>query len=118
MAELFGIETLKDTAKAVVKLGLKVEDALEDGKINFIEAISIGISTAPEAFALSQKGTQLKQEYQDLSDEERVQLVEYVVEEFDLESDKLEAIIEAGFEVLVAIEKLLSKAREAKAVEE
>lgn len=118
MAELFGIETLKKTATAVVKLGLKVEDALEDGKITFFEALSIGIGTAPEAFALAQKGTQLKQEYTDLSDAEREELVTHVVEEFELESDKLEAVIEAGFELLVSLEKLFAKIKDAKEVEE
>jgi len=117
MAEQFGIETLKEAAKAVIKLGIKVEEALEDGKINFFEALSIGISTAPEAFALAQKGGELKQEFNDLSDEEREELISYIVDEFDIESDELEGAIEAGFELLVSIEKLIHKISDLKKVE-
>lgn len=119
MAELFGIETLKKTAKLVVTLGTKVEEALsDDGKVKLMEALGIAISAFPGAFELAQNAGQLKLEFNDLSDEERNELVAYVLEEFDLEADKIEAVIEAGFELLVAIEKLIDKVKEAKEVPE
>lgn len=118
MTELYGIETLKSAATIVVKIGMKVEDALaDDGKVKIMEALGIAISVFPGALNVVQNASQLKLEYNDLSDLERAELVFHVLDELDLEADNIEFIIEAGFEMLVSIEKLVNKIKESKVEE-
>lgn len=114
MSETIGIEKIKEAAIAVIKFGKKLEDALEDGKLSFFEGLSLAIGSAPEAFALAQSAPQLKAEFQDLSDDERVQLVDYVVEELDLNADGVEAVAEAGFELLLSLDNLRRAIKDAK----
>ncbi len=119
MAEQFGISTIKKAAKVAVNLGMKVEDALaDDGKVSFMEVVGIAVGAFPGIFDVVRNAGALKLEYNDLSDEERDELVEYVIEELDLEADNIEAIIESGFDVLVSIEGLVDKISETRVEEQ
>ena len=111
---MYGIEKIKNAAKAVIEFGGKLEEALEDGKIRFTEAVSIAIGTAPDAFEVAQDAAEIKQEFNDLNEEEKEQIVEYVVLELDLDADNIELIIEKGFELLVAIDNLRVVIRDSK----
>ena len=109
-----GIEKIKNAAKAVIRFGNKLEDVLADGKVTFIEGITLAIGTAPDAFEVAQDAKEIKAEFKDLDDVERKVLVDYVVEELDLESEKVEDIAEAGFEFLLALDNFRRAIRDAK----
>jgi hypothetical protein len=109
-----GIETLKEAAKAVISFGNKLEDALADGKLTFIEGITIAIGTAPDAFSLIQDAQELKAEFLDLDDAEMDALSEYVAVELDLDADKIELIVEKGFEFLISLYALVMAIRDAR----
>ena len=118
MAELYGISTIKKAATVVVELGMKIEEALaDDGKVRLLEGVGIAISAFPGALGVVQNAGQLKLEYNDLSDEERAELVLHVLDELDLDADNIEVIIESAFEMLVSIEKLINKIKESKVEE-
>ena len=104
---MLGIEKLKEAALAVVNFGEKVENALADGKLSFIEGITIAIGSAPDAFGLIQDGKEIKAEFQDLDDSEREELCDYVASELDLNADGVEEVAEKGFDLLVAFEALV-----------
>lgn len=111
---MLGIDAIKKAAKAVIRFGDKLEDALADGKITFVEGISLAISAAPDAFSLAQDAQQLKAEFNDLDSNERQELADYVTEELDLEADNVEEIAEKGFNLLVAIDELRVAIKHAK----
>lgn len=113
---MLGIEKLKDAATAAVNFGEKIEDALADGKLSFVEGITIAIGSAPEVFGLIQDGKEIKAEFQDLDDFERRELVEHVAAELDLDSDGIEEVVENGFDLLVSLEALISSIKVLKAV--
>ena len=106
---MVGIEALKQAAKAVISFGDKLEDALEDGKLTFLEGITIAIGTAPDAFKLLQKENiaELKEEFLDLDEDEKDELSVYVAEELDLDADTMEFIVEAGFDFLLSLDSLV-----------
>ena len=117
MAELYGIETIKKAAEVVIKLGMRTEEALsDDGKIKFLEGVGLAIGAFPGVLDVVQNASQLKLEYNDLSDDERDELVSHIILELDLDADNLEEIIESGFEVLISLEKLITKIRESKVI--
>ena len=112
--EILGIETLKQTALTAIKFGQKLEDALADGKLSWGEGLSLAIGVAPDVFKLVPKASLIIAEYKDLSDEERKELAEFIVTELDLESDKVEVLVEKGFALLVALDELIEAAKGAK----
>ncbi|MCK5134887.1 MAG: hypothetical protein KAR19_03805 [Bacteroidales bacterium] len=110
-----GIETLKELAKAVVELGEDIEEKREDGKITVGEGLSIAFGTMPDAYSIARKGRLLKAEYQDLDDNEREELVQYVVDELDLEHDDAEVKIEAGVKLMASFDEFLATFRKKEA---
>ena len=113
MEEEFGIEKLKEIGVDLAKFGMKVEDALEDKKLSFAEAISLGVFAAPKAIAYAGDAEQIKNEVKDLSQEETEELVSHIADKLDLQHDKIEAVIEAGLEWAAATNKLRLVIKEA-----
>lgn len=106
---MIGISNLKIALVAVINLGEKIEKGLaDDGKISLAEALSIGASSFGDVVRFIKSGNAIKQEYTDLDDKERVELIDLVKEELDLENDKVEVIIEKAVELLVNLEDLIS----------
>jgi len=108
-----GIENLKDVARDLAKFGMKVEDALEDKKLSFAEAISLGVFAAPKAIEHAGNAADIKAEFLDLDTDEVDELVAYVSDELDLANDKVEKVIECGFEWLAATNDLRVAIKEA-----
>jgi len=102
-----GIDELKEAAKAVIVFGTKLEEVLEDGKVTLMEGLSVVISTAPDAFELVRDAKVIREEFLDLDPVEKQELLEYVVEELDLKADGVEAVAEAGFNVLISLDTLV-----------
>lgn len=106
-----GIEVLKEAALAGIKFGQKLEGDLADGKLSWAEGLGLAVGSAPDMFKLVPKSSQIIAEFKDLDDDEREELVEYVVAELDLESDKAEKIAEKAFDVLVSLDALIEEIR-------
>lgn len=111
MNEELGIETIRDTLEAVIEFGQKVEEAAADGKVTWTEGISLAVGAIPDAYNIARDGRQLKAEYLDLTDVERDEIVEYIVNELDLDNEDVEVKIEKGFALLVAMDEFISVMR-------
>jgi hypothetical protein len=87
--------------------GVAVAKALEDGKLSVIDVIKFlpVLKAAKEAF---QGLDQIPAELGDLSDVEKAELVDMVKADFDLADDKVEAMIEAGFEVALNVLQIVT----------
>lgn len=108
MAETYGVESIKNVCKALIDLGQGVEEKLaDDGKIRMGEALSLAVDTFPDVYRIAKNGAQLKNEWLDFSEEEKVEVAQYVAAELDLDADDLEAKIEKGFEMLMAVDTFL-----------
>lgn len=104
---MLGIEKLKEITLAGAKFGESLEDKLADGKLSFMEAISLVLEQAPKIFGFVSDAAEIKAEYLDLTDEERVELTAYLTEELDLDSDRAEKIAEATFDLLASLDGLI-----------
>lgn len=97
-----GIEKLK----ALVGLGLSVGELvaeLSDG-FDFGDLPEI-VAAAREAKALGGAAAAL-QEYLDLDDAEKMEMTEFVIAEFDLKNDNIEAIVEQAVAVAIQLSDL------------
>ena len=111
---MYGIEKLKDVGADLAKFGMKIEEALEDKKLNWAEALSLGVFAVPKALKHVGDAEQIKNEFRDLRGPENDELVNHIATELDLDADNVEAVVEAGFEALVALNNLRVTIRAAK----
>lgn len=101
-----GIQEVKDVVKMGLAIG-ELVDGLSDGigLSDIGPALKAAKAVKPAIDAL--KSGQLLPELKDLSEEERVELKEFVSVEFDLRDDALEAAIEKGLQIAIDLSKLI-----------
>jgi len=108
MSEKYGTEETKDVLALGLSLGMAVDKSLADGKIDWSDAANLVdvVRTAPAAISGI---TNVPNELKDLSAEEKAELMAWSKAEFDLRDDGLEATVEAGLGVGLAIANLVAK---------
>lgn len=96
------MEKLKSALKTVINVAEKTDNALEDGKISIAEGVGIAMSAI--GFIKIVKGyKEIAQEYKDLTEDQRAELVEWFTNEFDLQNDNVEGIVETIFTALIGL---------------
>ena len=119
MVEQVGIEAIKEVVKILIDAGEGIQEKFkEDGKITVLGAIFLAISLFPDVYSVARKGKQLRAEWRDFSDEEKVEITEYVALELHLDAADVEEKVEKGFELLLAIDSFLKSFRKEEVVEE
>lgn len=108
---MHGIVKLKEVGTDVAKFAMKIEEALEDKKLSFTEAIGLGLFAVPKAMNHVNDAEEIAQEMKDLDDNEAKELSEHIADKLDLQTDEVEGIVEAGFDWLVGTKKLVTKVR-------
>lgn len=102
-----GIENLKKAATLAIRFGQQIETAAEGGfKLADLFGFIDEFSAIPEVVNNKQA---IVDEFKDLDSTERAELVSYVEQTLDLKNDRLEGIIEAGLELVLAILVLVDK---------
>jgi len=108
MKEKLGIENLKIAIVAAIRLGEKIEkNYVDDGEISLSEALGIGASSFGDVLKVIKLGSEIKNEFNDLDNEEKLQLANLVKEELDLQNDKVENIIEKALDFLLGLNDLI-----------
>lgn len=96
MSEL-GVDKIKAALLVLIHIGMDVEDNLaDDGKITWPEVGEMAMSNALDIFSVVKNAGELVAQLKDWDPVERAEVLAYVVEEFDLDNDKAEKVIEAG----------------------
>lgn len=112
---MYGIEKLKEVGTDLAKFGMKIEEALEDKKLSWSESLGLGVFAVPKVVRYINDAEEIKNEFKDLDAAEMDELVEHISNELDLAADKVEAVLEAGLDVIASLNKLRVTIREAKA---
>lgn len=102
---MLGIDQLKKDLTVIARVSGTVDKALADGKVDMFE----GIGIAKEAIGFFGVVRNLKQagdELQDLTGDEKTELVEHFKQEFDLKNDAAELMVETVVEIAVGFIKL------------
>lgn len=108
--EKLGIDETKHLINFIISLGIAVERALADGKIRFDDMAHFmgAFMSAGEAFKDIKK---MPAELKDLDNEELEHLQNYVRERFDLENDRIEALVESAIGLGIQIYQLVMEIR-------
>jgi len=104
---MVGIENLKQDLASLAKMVSKLDGALEDGKVSVGEGIGIAFS-AIDLIKVAKTVKAAYEELVDLDDPERVELVAYFKEVFDLRDDKAEEVVESIVELALTLADSLS----------
>ena len=97
---MLGIVKIKEALHVGITIGLKVADAWEDGKVSLGEGVGIALK-AVKIWGIAKDAKEIYAEFKDLDEVEKEELIAYFVDEFDLENDSIEYIIEQAFALII-----------------
>jgi len=113
MEEKLGIENLSTAIIAVINLAERIENKFEDdGKISLTEALGVGAASFGDVVRVVKSGSKIKDEFNDLDSEEKLDLFALIQSELDLNNDKIENIVEKAIEFLLMIDTLITSLSE------
>jgi hypothetical protein len=95
-----GIEETKDVIEFVAKLGNGIAESVADGKWSFTDVTNF-IPSATKVFSAIEGIDKVDDELLDLDEEEKAELIEFVIEQFDIPQDNAEKIIEEGLDQIL-----------------
>jgi len=96
------MENLKQALATLINITEKTDEALLDGKINIAEGVSIAMS-AIGLIKVIKNIKPLFAEYQSLTDEELSLLSIWFAQEFDMQNQNTEQIIEMIFTAILSL---------------
>ena len=101
------MENLKNALLTIIETGETTVEDLEDGKISISEGMAItwkaiGFVKVVKNFKA------IKEEYLNLDDAQKEELVQWFNEEFDIADDNAEEIVETVFESLIKLGGIFS----------
>lgn len=97
-----GIESIKFVVSWGLSFVTDMSKALDDGKFKWHEALRF-VDDFRKMPKLVENIHNIKDELNDLSSDERAELIFYVQQEFDIDNDKVEQAIEDGIEIALNI---------------
>ena len=103
--EKFGIDGIKEILIAGFALAQTTTLALEDGFQAFQDILAVAPQAMNVSTVIKKDLAQAKEEYNDLSDDERNQIIEFVKEKFDIANDEVEAKVEQVFKLLMVADE-------------
>ena len=100
------MKDLKEALEVVIKVMEKADDSLADGNISITEGFSLALS-ALGFVSVVKNFDAIYEEFDALTDEEAEELTVWFAEEFDLNNDMAEGIIEGLFSILLNLSETL-----------
>jgi len=108
MPEKFGVENLKKLVALGLEMGNVADRIVQgSGASKWLAMVDLG----DELLALTGvQWNQVGDEYKDLSEPEKAQLMAFAKEKFDIADDKLEAVIESSLGLVMKMEGVVKEA--------
>ena len=91
-------EQLKKDLLVIAKIVNLVDNALEDGKVNVAEGVGLAFK-AIDLIGVIKNFKQAQEELMDLTSDEVPEIVEAFKQEFDIDNDKAEEVVETVIEL-------------------
>ena len=106
MAGEYGMKETKELLKFVIGLGMAIDKSLADKKFSFddVTYFMVPLMQAGPAFANIKM---LPAELKDMDAAEAAELKQFIEDEFDIENDKIEKIIEAAIGVGLKVYEIM-----------
>jgi hypothetical protein len=107
---MLGIDNLKIAVLFGINIAEALDKRLEDGKISFIEAITMAgkLRGLPDIIS---NAAEIKAEFKDLDESERQEIANYVKLELNLNNKNVENIIEKSIDCVASITGVVGEMR-------
>ena len=105
---MLGIDNIKRLLKVGLTFGKNAAKAFEDKKISFFEAIGL----IPEVFAIigvAKSWSEVQAELNELDDDEKEEINQFVSDEFDIPNEKVEVFIEHALMQIISLNSLVNE---------
>lgn len=105
---MLGVENIKRLLKVGLDFGQKAAKALEDKKVSFFEAIGL----IPEVFSVigvAKSWSEVQNELNDLTDEEKKEIEDYVASEFSIPNEKVKTFIQHALMQVISVNALINE---------
>lgn len=103
-----GITETKELAGFLCSLGNAIGKSVDDGDFGFTDVIHF-VDALKKAFAALSNLGEIATEMVDLSGDERRELQEYIIKEFDIPQDTAEIIVESGLDIALDLFALIQE---------
>lgn len=97
----FGIDAIKEALENAYGVFKKFEEAASDGKVTWIETLSLSLGAIPKAYDTIKNGKLIALQFKDMDESESTEIKLWFEDMFDLENDEAELKIEAIFNWLL-----------------
>lgn len=97
-----GIENLKKVLAAVLHIANKVDELTQDGFQLVPDSLAL-LPNLVDALSLIKNGRDAWLEFEELDVQERIEVVDFVKAEFDIEDDKLEEVVEVALDTIESV---------------
>lgn len=102
--EKFGIDNIKKAIGVGMDLAKGFHDALsDDGKIGFFETLGIGTKVAFPIADVVRNRKQFLDEFRDLSQEEKMQIEQWVKTTYQIPNDRVQSTVEDALNLFLEI---------------
>lgn len=110
---MYGIGNLKKLIGVALGFTKQFQETFADGKFQLQELFNF-VDEFIQVPDLVKNWPQVKQEFADLTPDERTELLTYFQQQFDLPNDKVEAFIEAALQNAISLVSLVEMWRDLK----
>tara|TARA_R110000822_G_scaffold146194_1_gene285189 strand:- start:532 stop:909 length:378 start_codon:yes stop_codon:yes gene_type:complete len=109
MSNEVGVAAIKDAVTFIGELAGDVEEKAPDG-LNKIEIAGLFLTNGVKLFGVISSWSDIKEEYEDLTDSEREEIVEHFKVTLDFHDDLLEDQVEDAFFILATADRMRLRA--------
>jgi len=104
-------DKIKDALGTLIDLGMTVDKDLQDNHIDWAEGAGLTFKAGIGIYRIARSWRELQSELNQLTPEKRQEVIDYFSQNLDLSNDRIEKLIEAGFEVVFGLVKVLEAVR-------
>ena len=108
---MLGIENLKKVLSFVLRLANKVDEVTQDG-FQWQDAVSL-FPNLIDAIGVVKSGKDAYNEFLELDDAEKDELLDFIQTEFDIADEDLEDVVESAFDTIFAVADTVQKVKAA-----
>lgn len=106
---LYGIDSIKSVLKFFIKSAMSYQEANEDGKVTKMEWLMMAPGMVTNLISAIINVKDSITEWKDLIDAEREDLVVWMKNEYDVEDEKTERVVEKIFTAIMSIDSVIDE---------
>lgn len=106
---LYGTDSIKSVLKFFIKSAMSYQEANEDGNVTKMEWLMMAPGMVTNLISAIIDAKDSVTEWKDLIDSERTELVTWMKEEYEVDDEKAERVVEKIFAAIMSIDSVIDE---------